>query len=98
LRGFAGILDLKEKPAMSVELEGVDIIRELSFETVFRGGTSIGKFNSVYATLYRIVFRAKAKTAKLTISDWISKDKPGGRDNQELACNYVLILPYYRQE
>lgn len=43
---------------------------------------------------HRIVFRAKAPTAKLTISDWAEDGKPGGPVGQELICNFIEVQPY----
>jgi hypothetical protein len=88
-------LDSDAPLGMAVELDGVDRLEDLSFATVFRGGTSIGDFKSVHATLYRLVFRARTETARLTLSDWQSADHPGGQTDQHLACNYVLVRPYH---
>ncbi|MDP7743193.1 MAG: hypothetical protein QGF67_17275 [Lentisphaeria bacterium] len=41
------------------------------------------------------VFRAKGKTATLTVSDWASADEPGGPIGQEIMYNYVVVEPYF---
>ncbi len=43
---------------------------------------------------HRVMFRATAPTATLTISDWASTDKPGGPDGQERMVNYLQLKPW----
>jgi hypothetical protein len=40
------------------------------------------------------VFRAKDRTAKLTISDWADERETGGPIGQELMVNFVEVQPY----
>ena len=45
-----------------------------------------------------IIFRAKAETAKLTISDWTNQKEPGepgGAIAQELIYNFIEVQPYF---
>ena len=44
---------------------------------------------------YWKVFRAKATTAKLTVSDWQSEQEPGVPFGQEQTCNFLEIQPYH---
>jgi hypothetical protein len=44
---------------------------------------------------YWKVFRAKAATAKLTVSDWPDEKEPGGPIGQEQAFNFLEIQPYW---
>jgi hypothetical protein len=63
-------------------------------------------FNEVYAsspepkipvgiTYYWRVFRAKARSARLTVSDWRDEKNPGGPLGQEQAFNFLEIEPYH---
>lgn len=40
------------------------------------------------------VFKAKAETATLIISDWLDDREPGGPPGQETAINFIEIQPY----
>jgi hypothetical protein len=42
------------------------------------------------------VFRAKATTAKLTVSDWQSGKEPGVPFGQEQTFNFLEIQPYHQ--
>jgi glycosyl hydrolase family 2 len=93
-------LESDHKLGMDVVLEDVEIVDDLCFDTVFRSSSfgrsrSLKQHERIFGTLHRIVFLAKQKTAKLTISDWNSEASPGGRPNQQLACNFVLVRPYH---
>ena len=48
----------------------------------------------VCITYYWEVFRAKATTAKLTVSDWQSEKEPGAPFGQEQTFNFLEIEPY----
>ena len=47
-----------------------------------------------YMNYHWRVFRAKGKTAKLTVSDWVSDTEPGGPVGQELMFNFIEVQPY----
>ena len=64
-------------------------------------GSVFGPFNienSFYLTYHRVVFRAKATEAVLTISDWASTTDPGGPIGQELMYNFIEVQPYFNGE
>lgn len=44
---------------------------------------------------HRVMFRATAPTARLTVSDWATPDTPGGPAGQELMVNYLQLEPYF---
>lgn len=46
---------------------------------------------------HRVMFRAKAPTARLTISDWAGPGSPGGPIGQESMINYIQVQPYYEE-
>jgi hypothetical protein len=88
-------LDSKDKLGMRVALEGAAIVQDLSFDTTFAAGAKVPGIAATNGTLYRVVFRATGPSARLTISDWAADNRPGGRGDQELVCNYVLVRPYH---
>lgn len=90
---------VKQKHVISIELENVELIPEKCFQHLFANCYShhLGPFNDKHRAWmnYHVrVFRAKAETAKLIISDWLSKDEPGGPIGQELILNFIEIQPY----
>jgi len=84
----------------SVRLERVKLLPERSFRVVFGSGVaghSYGPFdreNQLYITYYRDVFRARAETAELILSDWAGEKDPGGPIGRELGFNFIQIQPY----
>lgn len=59
------------------------------------------KSNPAWFDFHLKVFRAKATTATLTISDWASdpstgsgQAEPGGPIGQELIYNFIEVMPY----
>ena len=62
--------------------------------------------NQPWLNFHRRIFRAKAKTARLTITDWVSdpstgsgQAKPGGPAGagQELMFNFIEVQPYLEE-
>ena len=41
------------------------------------------------------VFRAKAPTATVTVTDWKSLSEPGGKVGQRLIYNFACVQPYF---
>lgn len=88
--------------AVSLTVDGADLLPEGGYQSVpvsspwsheqlpFKNGPAW--FNH-----HRVMFRAKASTAQLTISDWASPTEPGGPVGQELMSNYVQVQPYYEE-
>jgi hypothetical protein len=91
----------EQKHAVSIKIEGaapVDGVGK-SFQHVFPNcyGHSMGPFNDsnrAWMNYHQRVFRAKAETAKLVVSDWASDTEPGGEIGQELMFNFLEIQPY----
>jgi hypothetical protein len=50
--------------------------------------------NKAWFNYHFVVFRAKGKTAGITISDWAGESDPNGPIGQELSFNFVEIEPY----
>jgi len=85
---------------INIAVDGVDLIREKEFHQRFPtslAGSVFGPFNrenSFYLTYHRVVFRAEAPEAALTISDWASDTDPGGDIGQELMFNFIEVQSY----
>ncbi|MFH0963227.1 MAG: LamG domain-containing protein [Planctomycetota bacterium] len=83
-------MTVKEKHALSVHIEGVDILEEKSVQESIksRNGTQ------PWVSFVRRVFRAKGNTAELSVSDWASLEQPGGPIGQNLIFNFIQVEPY----
>ncbi|MDO8473548.1 MAG: hypothetical protein Q7T05_07005, partial [Dehalococcoidia bacterium] len=92
--------DAKQEHQMSVVVKGVDVIPAKSFVEQYpssKAGHVYGPFtreNNLWITFRRVVFRAKSKSADLTISDWAGDTDPGGPIGQELMHNFIQVQPY----
>ena len=89
----------KQKHAVTVKLERVELLPDQCFTHVFPNCYShrYGPFDRkhrAWMNYHWRVFRAKATSAKLTVSDWSSADSPGGPVGQELMFNFVQVQPY----
>ncbi|MCC6795361.1 MAG: LamG domain-containing protein [Candidatus Hydrogenedentes bacterium] len=74
-----------------VTVDGADMLPEKSF--VSNVGGERGPQIFAY---HRLVFRAKAETATIAISDWPRDDSPADATiGQQLAINFVEVLPYF---
>ena len=91
-------LTRKSRHVVSVNIDGVEMIPDRSFQTVFKNCYShlIPKHGKqdTYFNWFRLVFRAKSDTAVLTISDWESNTSRGGPVGQELMLNFIEIEPF----
>jgi hypothetical protein len=76
----------------TVAIEGVDVDAKRSFIEVYSSNPE--PKIPVCITYYWKVFRAKATTAKLTVSDWQSEKEPGAPFGQEQTFNFLEIQPY----
>ncbi len=74
-----------------VVIEGVDLDTKRSFTEMY-ASTPEPRI-PVWITYHWKVFRAKAATAKLKVSDWPSE--PGAGFGQEQAFNFLEIQPYH---
>ena len=96
-------LSKREKHAVNIKLDGVTLIREKCFSTVFASDGShhhppYGGANTAWMNYHWRVFRAKGRSAVLKVSDWASENKPGGRIGQQLMVNHVSVQPYYADD
>jgi hypothetical protein len=76
----------------TVIIEGVDVDAKRSFAEVYSSNPE--PKIPVCITYFWKVFRAKATTAKLTVSDWQSEKEPGVPFGQEQTFNFLEIQPY----
>jgi hypothetical protein len=76
----------------TVVIEGVDVDAKRSFTEVYASNPE--PKIPVCITYYWKVFRAKATTAMLTVSDWQSEKEPGVPFGQEQTFNFLEIQPY----
>ncbi|HJN18066.1 MAG TPA: LamG domain-containing protein [Armatimonadota bacterium] len=82
-----------------LEVQGVDLIAEHSFQHPFRSCYShvVGPFNADHPAgfnIHNITFRARSRAATVVISD----DVKGGEAGQEIICNFLELQPYYEGE
>ena len=106
LRMFSGDfkdLSAKVKHAVSVRIDGATLIRDKCFDAVVFSCHPFGPYkaggNNAYMNWHWRVFRAKGKTARLTISDWATDKEPGGPAGagQELMYNFAQVQPYFEE-
>ncbi|MFQ6096544.1 MAG: hypothetical protein ACE5O2_02370, partial [Armatimonadota bacterium] len=86
--------------AISIRLDDVELLPRQCFQHVFPNCYShrLGPFDSKHRAWmnYHVrLFRARAKTAHISISDWASHAHPGGPVGQEIALNFVQVQPYF---
>jgi hypothetical protein len=99
----------KKQLAVSIQIENVERLAapHKSFQFAYpnsyddnwtsRGLAAAAQFNEehpYWLNYHRVIFRAKAPTAKLTVMDWRSEDDSGGPIGQELMFNFIQIQPY----
>jgi hypothetical protein len=77
-----------------VVLDGVDIDMKKSFAEVFASGPGEPPI-PIWITYHWIIFKAKASTAVLTVSDWDGGKKPQGPFEQEQTFNFLELEPYW---
>ena len=97
----------KEKHAVTLKLDNVTLIPEKCFTSVIANCYShahppYDSTHKAWMNYHWRIFRAKARTARLTVTDWASdpstssgRAKPGGPIGQELMFNYISVQPYF---
>jgi hypothetical protein len=81
------------KSISTVRIEGAEVDTARSFAEVY--ASSPEPKIPVCITYHWRIFRAKASTATLTVSDWQSPDQPSPPFGQEQAFNFLEIQPYH---
>ena len=92
-------LSLKQKHAVMVKLDGVELVPDNCFDHVFANcySHSFGPYDREHRgwmNYHWRAFLAKRPNARLEVSDWASEKGPGGAVGQELMFNFVQIQPY----
>jgi hypothetical protein len=77
----------------SVGLEGVEVDAKRSFSEIYSSNPE--PKIPVWITYHWKVFRAKAVTAKVIVSDWPGAKEPGAPFGQEQTFNFLEIQPYW---
>jgi hypothetical protein len=81
------------KSIASVRIDGADVDATRSFSEVYASADE--PKIPICITYHWQVFRAKAATATLTVSDWPDPSHPAGPFGQEQAFNFLEIQPYH---
>lgn len=76
-----------------VALEGVEIDEKRSFNEMYSSNPE--PKIPVWITYHWKVFRAKERTARLTVSDWPEEKRPNETFGQEQTFNFLEIQPYH---
>ena len=105
LRLFSGDfqdLSVKGQHALALTLDGVDLLPEKSFTHVFANCYShhhppFDRTNKAWMNYHWRVFRARARAATLTVSDWAAPEQPGGPIGREIMINFVKVQPYLEE-
>ncbi|MEW6203409.1 MAG: hypothetical protein AB1546_15625 [bacterium] len=100
-RELAAGKSTEQKHAVSIKIENAEQITDSSksFQHVFPNCYShfLGQFddkNRAWMNYHQRVFRAKGRTAKLIVSDWVGERERGGEIGQELMFNFIEVQPY----
>ena len=92
-------LSAEQKHVLTVQLSGAEVLKDRSFQHVFPNCYShhhgpFDREHRAWMSYHWILFRAKARKAKLTIHDWATDREPGGPIGRELMLNFVQVQPY----
>ena len=86
--------------AVSIDIANAELIPQKTFQAIIKScyahTTELFNRDNPYRLNYhQRVFRPKAETARLTLSDWASEREPGGPTDEELIWNFVQVQPYF---
>jgi hypothetical protein len=76
-----------------VTLDGVEVDQKRSFKEAYASNPE-PKDKPVWITYHWTIFRARSKTATLTVSDW-ETDQPAGPFGLEQTFNFLELQPYH---
>ena len=93
-------LSIQQKLAISVTLDGAEVLPDRAQQDVFPNCYShhhgpFNRDNLAWMNYHWIPFRAKGEAATLTISDWVESADPGGPAGQETMLNFMQVQPFY---
>jgi len=90
-----------EKHAIGVEFDNVTTVPEKFITHVFPNPEwgayppYDGHRNKGWMNYHWYLFRARGKTARVTIRDWAEKGQAGGPIGQQLMFNFLQVHPYF---
>ena len=92
-------LDVNQTLAVTANLEGATLNKELCFQFVYPSNYAHahGPYNRdhpAFFNYHRLVFHPNRPTVELTLSDWASPTTPGGLVEQKVAINFVEVQPF----
>ena len=92
-------LSIQQSLALSVKLDGADVLADRARQDVFPNCYShhYGPFDRdhlAWMNYHWIPFRATGNEASVTISDWASPAASGGPPGQETMLNFVQVQPF----
>jgi hypothetical protein len=94
----------QQKIATSITVDGAEPVPQRSFVHVYHNCYSHWLNDAEqkeqkwrWFNFHFAVFRAKAPTARITISDWQTPEAPGGAAGQELMLNFIEVEPYFEK-
>ena len=79
---------------LNIGIDNVTLVPEKCFRHIFLSIHDKPE-NRMYFNYWMRVFRAKGKTARLTISDWQSPTERFGNVGAETGFNFIEIQPYF---
>ena len=95
---FSAGRSVEKAHAVSIEIDDAEIIPEVSFSHVKdMAGRAHPPFEPPaypWINYHYRVFRAKAETSTLRLSDWQDRTEPGGPIGQELMFGTIELAPY----
>ena len=99
-RELIGKQSQRRKHAVSVTIEKGQLVADKCFQAVVSSGYwyPYGAFNAnnpYWINYHQRVFRASGKTARLVLSDWVSRQASDGPTGQQLLWNFIQLQPYF---
>lgn len=93
-------LECAEKTTLTIGVDKADTLSEYGFQCIFPSCYShkVEPYDAnhpAHMSYHRLVFKAKARTARIYISDWASDSEPGGPIGGQTAFNFVEIQPFH---
>lgn len=93
------LMDSRHETTLRVNIAGAETVLQWGFINPYPSNYAheFGPYNRehpAWFTFQRVVFRAAAKTAELTISDWATDDTPGAPAGETTAFNFVEVQPF----
>jgi hypothetical protein len=90
----------RRQHTVSKIIENADLVEAKCFQVPVASGFwySISGFsanNPYWMNYHQLVFRPRATTATLRLTDWKANDSAGGPAGEELLWNFIQVQPYF---